>query len=257
MHPTAPIRILLASLIAVTATSFSAGQLAYISAGSTLTETFANPAGWGTGNMSAQRWMDNRTIPGWYAAYYVAASDTYTTPPTIVRSNGTQTTNHSFYIFRDPSDEEIRQDGALGAIPLNAQTAGPNQGGVFYGVQIRNETSKPLTEFTLGYVMEIWRLSRAARPNSLAVSYRIGGDTFGSGTWTAIPSLTLTSPAGPESGTTLLNGNLDENRLSASATVTGVTIPPGESIWIRWYDNNDPGIDNGIGIDEVTFSAKP
>jgi len=237
-------------------------QLVYSVPGAVLQETFTNPDGWGTdiATQGTRAWANDSTIPGWHAAYYVNSTDTYTYPTNSIVSNGSQGSSHSLYVFRfaDTENPTVYQDGALGAIPVNAQTGGAaNVGGVFYGTQILNNTGIPLTQFSLSYVMEIWRLSANAVANSLTVSYRIGGTEFGAGTWTAIPDLTTTSPTG-DTATVLFNGNLTENRLASGlVTVTDVLIPAGTSIWIRWFDQNDTGVDNGIGIDDVSFTAIP
>jgi len=251
-----------ASLVGLILTACSgplAAQLAYTTAGETLTETFTRASGWGTGNAAVARWTDNTTVRGWYAAFYENETATYTTPTSYVQSNGAQSSRQSLYLFRDTTNATTRQDGALGAFPINAQTGGAaSKGGVFFGVQIANQTGQTLTQFSLTYVMEIWRLSNRARANRLIVSYRIGGSEFAGGEWTPIPELTLTSPTGPAENSAPQNGNLPENRIAAPVTtVSGVSIPSGESLWIRWWDANDPGIDNGLGIDDVAFSARP
>lgn len=266
-HLLSPIR--LAGILTVALTAFASGQLVYSVPGSLLTETFINPDGWGTAiaTQSSVEWADNSTVPGWYAAYHVISGDAYTTPPRFNISNGSQGSSYSFYLFRgtapghpdthDPADPVYR-DGALGAIPVNAHTGGgANVGGVFYGTQIQNSTGATLTEFSLSYVMEIWRLSGNSVENSLTVSYRVGGSEFAGGSWTEVPALTLTSPAGTSS-TVLYDGNHPDNQLlSPTVTVSGLSIPAGESLWIRWLDMNDTGVDNGIGIDNVQFSAIP
>ena len=37
----------------------------------------------------------------------------------------------------------------------------------------------------------------------------------------------------------------------------GATWDPGETLFIRWRDQNDAGFDQGLGNDDLSFSAVP
>ena len=70
----------------------------------------------------------------------------------------------------------------------------------------------------------------------------------------AAPGLNFTAPN--TTGTNLaLNGNDPANRTAISSTVGGFSWLPGQSLVIRWTDVDDGGSDDGLGIDDLSFSS--
>jgi hypothetical protein len=52
-----------------------------------------------------------------------------------------------------------------------------------------------------------------------------------------------------------LDGNLAANRVSRSASITGLTIPDGSEVMLRWSDPDHPGVnDHGLAIDELSVT---
>jgi hypothetical protein len=238
----------------------------YSQLGSQLTENF-NLTGedeWGsnaTGSSSAT-WVDGVTIPAWNALYFNGNSGgSYTVPPTYIRSNGTQTTTANLYVFRLGDD---RQNGALGAQQTDTITGTPaNGGGVFFGVQIQNNTGVALTEFSLGYAGEQWRVASGGA-NTLTVSYStdasaVDGVWLNTGSWTGVPDLTFTAPHSGAASSSLLDGNAAANRVvfAPQAITLASALAPGDSLYIRWFSANIGGVDQSLAIDDVTFSAIP
>lgn len=76
------------------------------------------------------------------------------------------------------------------------------------------------------------------------------------GTYTDINALDFTSPQNG-SPATALDGNAAANRSFLSATVTGISWSPGASLWLRWTDLNNAESDNGLAIDDLTFTTAP
>jgi hypothetical protein len=56
-----------------------------------------------------------------------------------------------------------------------------------------------------------------------------------------------------------LNGNDPANQVAVGGvdgfTVSGFNWTPGQTLWIRWSDVNDPGNDDALAIDNLVFSA--
>jgi uncharacterized repeat protein (TIGR01451 family) len=52
-----------------------------------------------------------------------------------------------------------------------------------------------------------------------------------------------------------LNGNLPANRVQITHTITGLNIPAGSEVMLRWSDPDHPGADHGMAIDEVSVTA--
>jgi predicted extracellular nuclease len=125
------------------------------------------------------------------------------------------------------------------------------------GAQIVNNSTGVITSLTISYVGEQWRRGSgtgAATDDSLTFTY----STSASGladlqTWTAVPSLNFTSPR-CGSTNTATDGNSSACRTAITATITGLSIPPGATIWLRWSDSDSPGADDGLSIDEVSIT---
>ena len=186
-------------------------------------------------------WTDNSTIAGWY----LARTGTPVPPFTVAASAGTSNSG-SFFSFGTGA----ASDRALGSQGSNA-TADQ-----FYGVRLQNNTGATITSLDIAYVGEQWRNGGNTATQSLEFSYVVGPspltDLISAGT--AFASLNFPSPI---TGATAaaLDGNAAANRLALSATISGLTIPAGSEVMLRWKDANDAGNDHGLAIDD--FSVTP
>lgn len=122
-----------------------------------------------------------------------------------------------------------------------------------FGVALVNNTGSTISQFTLGYTGEQWRRGSAAA-NTLTFAYALGGTDINTGTFVGVPALNFTAPvatgsAGP------LDGNAAGNRTAISAVVNGFAWAPGQTLVLRWTDVDDTGSDDGIAIDDLTFST--
>ena len=56
-----------------------------------------------------------------------------------------------------------------------------------------------------------------------------------------------------------VNGNDSSGRVPVSGSLSGLNWQPGQTLWIRWIDNNDSGNDHGLAIDDFSMqgSAPP
>jgi len=126
------------------------------------------------------------------------------------------------------------------------------------GLRLTNDTGAALTEFTLGYTGEQWFESETAQNNQYIVAYQFGSPTnLSAGSWTEISALQFNTPK--ESGA---DANLDGSLVANQEVLTPVTVSSiawenGEDLWIRWFDANSTGFDQGIAVDDVSFSAIP
>lgn len=226
-------------------------QVDYARPGSVYSQDFNNPAGWPVADL---KWEDNLTFPGWYAAFYDSKEAAFITPTRLGMTDGR---GAGLNLYRGVTD---RTDGALGSQAAEEVSPESGAGGIFYGVQITNKTDLVLTQFSFGYKVELWRLaSPKSQQATLMASYKIGGGSLKDGAWTIIGGTSYTTPKGGNGSTaTSVDGNQTENQVEfPKITVTGVRIPPGESVWIRWFDVNNRGFDHGVALDDFKFSAAP
>lgn len=226
-------------------------QVNYDRPGNVYSQDFNNAAGWPVADI---KWEDNVTFPGWYAAYYDSTKSAFITPAKLGMSDGQGV---GFNLYRGVTE---RTNGALGGQAADEVTPEAGVGGIFYGVQITNKTDRELTQFSFGYKVGLWRLaSPKGQQATLMASYKVGGGSLKDGAWTVIAGSSYTTPRGGNgSMASSVDGAVPENQVDFSKiTVTGVKIPPGESLWIRWFDVNNRGLDHGVALDDFKFTASP
>lgn len=239
-----PIRNLVTAVALMVAPQLP-GQV-LLSAG-TYSQSFDSPA---LANASSQgtNWLNNMTLPGWYAETGFGAITNYR-----VGSGGVN--NGALYSF-----------GVAGVNPITDRGLGSVGSGSYpnlaYGLRIQNDTLDTIGAFVISYTGEQWRNGAPTTPavQSLAFSYRIDSmaitspDWANTGTpaWTAVPDLSFDSPVlGGTAGS--LDGNDAANRTALSATLF-LSLAPGQEIFFRWFDLNDLSNDHGLAVDDVTIS---
>ncbi len=221
-------------------------QVSYDRAGVTYTEDFNN--GLPAEAATEITWADNSIFDGWYV-YQINDVDVPSGTPLNYRrtSNGR---GSNLYHWRNHGSSI---DGAVGTRPNTAS------GDMMSGLRLKNETGHVLNEFTLSYTGEQWSKSSTQINNKLVVSYQIGTITnLDSGNWTIIPDLTFNSVNESGGASEALDGSLSINQVVfAPITISSITWGDGEDLWIRWFDNNSSGYDQGLGIDDISFVAIP
>src|SRR5262245_42927932 len=206
--------------------------------GATLTENFDTlPA---TGSVT---WTNNSTIPGWYHARTGTGA-------TIVANDGASNAGNLYSYGTGTTT-----DRALGSVGSGNAAVG----NLFWGVRLQNNTGFTITSLDVSYTGEQWRNSAAAA-QTVSFSYLVGSPTVtGSlaefqSAGVPVPSLDFTSPVtGGTAGA--LNGNLPANRVGLSFTITGLNIPNGTEIMLRWSDPDHSGSDHGLAIDDLSVTA--
>lgn len=194
-------------------------------------------------------WVDNTTIPGWYAQRTGTGSG-------IDSGTGTSITGNLYSFGATGSSER-----ALGSIGSNNAAAGD----FAWGVQFVNSTANSLLINQISYTGEQWRNTGDTNPSnqSLTFSYKISttpisslspANAPGSDGWIAISSLDFASRVSGGSGAAL-DGNDSANRTALSISLPGITLAPDEHIMLRWRDMNHlPGSDHGLAIDDFSVS---
>ncbi|MFD0738929.1 nuclease [Lysobacter koreensis] len=188
-------------------------------------------------------WTNNTTLAGWYHARTGTGT-------TVVANNGSSNAGNLYSYGSGAATE--RALGSLGS--SNAAV-----GHLFWGVRLQNNTGAPITTLDVSYTGEQWRNSAAAA-QTIAFSYLVGAPAV-TGTLaefqaagTAVPALDFTSliTGGTASA---LDGNLPANRAARSTTITGLNIPVGGEILLRWSDPDQTGADHGLAIDDVSITV--
>ncbi len=178
-------------------------------------------------------------LSGWYTARLNGTNP----GNTIVASSGSINTG-ALYSFGTGTNSER----ALGSIGSGTQ------GDFFWGVQLINNTASTISSLNISYTGEQWRNGGATQPQTVDFQYQVGAPSLTGGTWTDFDPLDFTSPVfGPPAGA--LDGDTLPNRTPLSSTLSGLTVAPGQDIWLRWVDIDHPSSDHGLAIDEFSVSA--
>lgn len=194
-------------------------------------------------------WVDNSTIPNWYAQRSGTGGGTY-------RSDNGSTNTGALYSFGATASTER----ALGT--LGSGTAG----NFAIGALFQNTSSGDIGTVTVSYTMEQWRDGGAASSPGTAQSmtfwYKVSSSSINTLTpnvntgWTQVSALTGTSPifVAPNTGAAL-DGNLAANKVALSnVVIPGLVLTPGQYLLVKWDDPNQTGNDHGLSVDDVTVS---
>lgn len=201
-------------------------------------------------------WEDAVTVPGWFLHQNALG-----TPTAVTVQTSLSNTDSGFLGFLASTD--MPNNFLLGVRPSDNTAGSVGTGaGIYFGLRLRNQTGFTITQFSLGYTAGQFYRSTGANNNTIVVAYnhqRLSQSTsLTTGTWTTIPALSYTVPLngnGQPSGTTV-NFNLPGNHtVFEPVTIGGLSLAPGNDLWIRWYVANLSGVDQGVGIDHVTFAV--
>ena len=199
-------------------------------------------------NTTSSTWTDNTTLPGWYASRTLPVGTTNVT--TYIGGAGASTTG-ALYSF-GPTNVQERALGSL---------ASGTPGNFAYGVRISNDTGTPQA-LRVSYTGEQWRNGGNTAAQKLEFSYQVGtgltsSDATNSQIWTAVTALDFVSPfVGATAAAS--DGNASTNQtVFSNVLISGIALTPGQEIFLRWYDYNDPGSDHGLAIDNLTITFIP
>ncbi|MFM2082211.1 MAG: Leukotoxin [Verrucomicrobiota bacterium] len=194
-------------------------------------------------------WTNNVNLLGWFASH---TGGTLTgNSITNMRAGIGDANSGSLYSFGATNVAERALGSASSGTP----------GTVFYGVVLSNNTASVQTDFAISYTAEQWRNGGNATAQVNTFAYRtatsadiIDADIINSALFTAFPSLNATTPTVGATAAAL-DGNNAANQVSfSSVLLSGVSLSPGEALFLRWTDINDAGNDHAFGIDNLTVN---
>jgi len=119
----------------------------------------------------------------------------------------------------------------------------------FFGFYFINNTGSTITSLTVTYTGETWRVAAANRSDRLDFQYSTNASSLNTGNWTDVDALDYANP-GQATG----SGSIQHSAV-ISYTLAGLSISNGNRFFIRWTDFNASGSDDGMGIDDFSFTA--
>ncbi len=143
-------------------------------------------------------------------------------------------------------------DRALGALPTSNQVSR-------FGLLLVNSSGLIMENVAVSFTGEQWRRGdRENGPNTLLFEYGTTNSTDGingAGVANLDAALNFVSPITTGATEVALNGNLPANQTFHSAVLSGFQWNPGEILAVRWTMNDITGQDDGLAIDNFSFSA--
>jgi hypothetical protein len=178
-------------------------------------------------------------LAGWYGSS-VATSQ-------FGATDGDQTTGGQIS-FGPPSSS----NRALGLLATSSTK------GTAFGVRFINGTTITLTRMNLQFTGAVWRQSNL--PKTLQFYYYVdltGTNTFSTLTTAFIPALNVNIPTvAADTLGVAVDGTSPLNQTNLSVLDQTITNwPPGAALWLVWQMTDSTGKAQGLGIDNLSFSA--
>jgi uncharacterized protein len=191
----------------------------------------------------------------------VAGSTTnpLTIPDWVMNETGGGTRDNEQYAV-DTGGSNTGDTYSYGSAGSTDRALGSLQSGTLissFGAFFTNNTGATITELQIAYTGEQWRIQNtaAARDDRLDFQYSLNATSLTTGTWTDVNALDFVNPIKTAGAATALDGNAAANRTAISGSITGLSIAPGATFWIRWNDLNASGADDGLAIDDFSLTA--
>lgn len=179
-------------------------------------------------------------IPGWYVEMYSGSGSNIS----WAFGTGSSTTG-SAYSFGSAA----ATDRALGSLASAAKRHR-------YGALITNNTGVTINKFTVSFYTEMWRRGNFASGNTNAFDYKVGATALNDASgFTTSTSLNMVTPNIGATNNAASDGNLAANRTLVTSTIGGLNWANGQVLAIRWTDADETGSDDGLALDDFTFSA--
>lgn len=217
------------------------GPVNYGTAGGVYFQDFNSLSATGTAGTQVP-WSDGTTIEGWYASI---ANPSPSAPPANYRVSDGAAFSGALYSFGTTDDP----DRSLGALASNTT------GAIRFGLQLVNTTGQTLDTVTITYTGEQWRATDADQ-HALAFGYALGSSI--NGPLAAVSELDFSAPlfGASVAADSKVDGNATAYRTTISHTFL---IPggwqPGQILFPVFTEANDPSSDQGLAIDDFSFSA--
>lgn len=122
------------------------------------------------------------------------------------------------------------------------------------GAQLLNDTGAPMVDLQVSYTGEQWRRGNSAATDKLQFQYSADATSLTNGNWVDVPDLDFESPTSAPNDTKL-DGNASANRRETTGTIQGLNLANNATVWVRWFDYDVSGNDDGLAIDDVVFGT--
>ncbi|MDX1929827.1 MAG: choice-of-anchor I family protein [Pirellulaceae bacterium] len=124
------------------------------------------------------------------------------------------------------------------------------------GAQFRNDNAGSITQLNIAYRGEQWRLGTAGRAvlDRLDFQFSTDATSLTTGSWTDFDALDFAGPSNA-TPTGAKDGNASGFNTALNSSITGLSILPSGTFWIRWNDFDASGADDGLAVDDFSITA--
>jgi hypothetical protein len=198
--------------------------------------------------VAVNTWANDSTLVGW--SLFNAAGAAITS---VVAASGSANAG-SFYSYGDSLGNSERALGGLasGGTYFGSPASGAVAG--YIALALVNNSGAALNGFSLSFNGEQWRNGGNTTAQTMALQYGFGATFAAVGSWAAPGSgFNWASPVASATA-----GTVDGNTSGRVAGVGGsvnAAWAVGDTLWLRWIENNDVGNDHGLAIDDLSFSV--
>ena len=205
-----------------------------LTAGSTVTENFD------TLSNTASSTTNDLAIPGWF----------------MTETGGGARDNEQYAV--DTGGSNTGDTYSYGAAAATDRAFGALRSGTLIssrGAAYTNDTGSTITSLAVAYTGEEWRLGTTARTDRMDFQYSVDATDLTTGTWIDVDALDFMTP---DTGTVgAKDGNTAGERTAIGSTITGLSIASGACVWIRWFDFDATGADDGLAVDDFSITPNP
>lgn len=197
---------------------------------------------------SANAWANDSTLAGWHLFNSAGAGI-----PTYRAAMGSEAVG-AFYSFGSAGATERALGGVgAGTVYFGSPASGAAAG--YIAVALMNGTLNSFNSFTLSFAGEQWRNAGNVTAQKMALQYGFGSTVASVATWNTPGGLfDYTSPV-TSAAAGAVNGNVAGRVTGLGGTVSGLNWLAGDTLWIRWIENNDASDDHGLAIDDFSIAA--
>jgi len=202
-----------------------------------------------TDTNTASTWSNDQTLPGWFLLTQAAGG----TPVTTYRANAGDNPEGSFYSFGTIGSG----DRALGGVGSSGDYFGDPASGASAGwiaFAATNATGATVNDLTVTFNGEQWRNGGNTTAQAMNLAYAIGTDFTSIMDWTPLTGrYTWVAPVATSSAASV-DGNSVGRVANLGGTLTNLNWANGQTLWLRWTEQNNVGTDHGLAIDDFSLS---
>ena len=201
-----------------------------------------------TTSTTAVTWTNDSTLAGW--SLFAAPA-----PGTAITSylGGTGSVNTgSFYSFGTAASD--RALGGVGSGGAYFGSPASNAVGGWIAASFTNTSGSALDGFAVNFDGEQWRNGGNTSAQSMVLQYGFGASFGAVGTWTTPGPLFDWASTVNTATAAAVDGNVAGKVAGRGGSII-TNWNAGDTLWLRWIENNDVGNDHGLAIDNFSLTA--